>query len=333
MKSRIKVAILNFYGVVPTSVSGPRDMLADVELVSNALQVSSKAFFDTDVLNTSRDVLNREFNVVSNGSIHNRKKYDLIIIPAMNFNCIEQTLRQEKEAIDWIRLQHRKGSLITSICLGAFLLAATGLLDGKKATTHWIGAPYFRQRFPKVRLEDEKVIIDEETICTCGAAYSFTSLMIYLVEKLCGREMALAMAKVFMIEIHNASQHSFRIFNLQLSHADTVIRKVQLYIEGNFSKKLVVSEIAEKFNMSQRTFIRKFTDATGNKPLQYIQRVKIESAKRLLEKGKMTIQQVSNYTGYEDFNSFRQRFKKVTGLTPAAYKRKYHKLFSNPVVG
>jgi transcriptional regulator GlxA family with amidase domain len=333
MKDRMNVAILNFDGVVPTSVCGPRDMLADVKLVSNSLSVPSNVFFEADIVDTSKKIGSKKFNVVGNQTIYNKKKYDLVIIPAMNFNCIQRTLHVERDAIQWIRRQHTQGSDVASICLGSFLLAATGLLDGKRATTHWIGASYFKQLFPKVKLEDEKVIIDEETICTCGAAYSFTSLMIYLIEKFCGRDMALAMAKVFMIEIHNATQTSFGIFNLQLNHADHGIRNAQMYIEKNFNKKLNVTEIAERFNMSQRTFIRKFTNATGNRPLQYIQRVRMECAKRMLEREKITIQEISNRLGYEDFNSFRAVFKKITGLTPAEYKRKYNSLFSNVIVG
>jgi transcriptional regulator GlxA family with amidase domain len=329
----MKVAVLNFEGAVASSVAGPYDMFSKVKMISGALQVKTKMVFDVDIVNSTSLFSNRPFNMMGNVMITNRKKYDLILVPAMHADCIDDTLRRETGMIRWIQKQHEEGADIASMCLGAFLVASTGLLDGKRATTHWMGVPYFKQLFPKVKLEDDKVIIDEGRIYSSGAAFSFTSLIIYLIEKFCGRDMAFAAAKVFMVQVHDSSQHSFSIFNLQRNHADYDIGRVQDYIEKHYDELLTINWLAERFNMSSRTFIRKFTSITGNTPLEYIQRVRVEAAKRLLEKGKLTVEQVCMETGYADFGFFRNIFKRLTGLTPQEYKKKYGQMFNEAVVG
>jgi transcriptional regulator GlxA family with amidase domain len=331
--SFMKVAVLNFEGAVASGVAGPLDMFSKVKMISESLNVKTKAFFDVDIVNSSHLVLHRPFNMMGNVVMNNRKLYDLVMVPAMHADCIDKTLQNENDMIKWIRQQHERGADIASMCMGAFLVASAGLLDGKRATLHWMGVPYFKQLFPKVKVEDDKVIIDEGRIYSSGAAFSFTSLIIYLIEKFCGRDMALAATKVFMIQVHDSSQHSFSIFNLQHNHEDYDIGRVQDYIEKNYDELLTINGLSEKFNMSSRTFIRKFTATTGNTPLEYIQRVRVEVAKRLLEKGKLTVEQVCMEVGYGDFGFFRNIFKRLTGLTPQEYKRKYGQMFNEAVVG
>ncbi|HYD21554.1 MAG TPA: helix-turn-helix domain-containing protein [Flavipsychrobacter sp.] len=329
----MKVAVLNYEGVVTTSVTGPYDMLAKVGMVSKALNVASKENFEVDIVNSSNLAGNLPFYVVGNKTVNNRKQYDLVLVPAMDFDVIEKTLQNETGLMKWIAKQYHNGADVAAMCMGTFMLAATGLLEGKRATTHWMGAPFFRKLFPGVTLEDAKVIVDEGRLYTSGAAYSFTSLMIYLIEKFGGRDIALAMSKVFMIQVHDTGQNAFSIFNLQHQHGNTEISNVQKHIERNYRSKLSVNGLAEHFNMSERTFIRKFTAFTGNTPLEYIQRVRIEAAKKLLEKGKDTVEEVAHETGYEDFSSFRNIFKRFTGLSPKDYKRKYGEMFRNAIVG
>jgi transcriptional regulator GlxA family with amidase domain len=329
----MKVAVLNFEGAVASSVAGPYDMFSKVKTIAESLGVKSKTFFEVDIVNSSSLAASKPFNMIGNVVVNNKKQYDLVMVPAMHFDCIMETLERETEMIKWIQRQYEKGADIASMCLGAFVSASTGLLNGKKATTHWMGATPFRQLFPKVKLEDDKVIIDEGRIYSSGGAFSFTSLIIYLIEKFCGRDMAFAAAKVFVIQVHDSSQHSFSIFDTQRNHEDYDIGKVQDYIEKNYEKSLTINGMSEQFNMSSRTFIRKFTATTGNTPLEYIQRVRVEAAKRLLEKGKLTVEQVCLETGYGDFGFFRNIFKRLTGLTPQEYKKKYGHMFNAAVVG
>lgn len=328
----MKVAILNFDGAVASAVAGPYDMFSKVKMISETLKVKTKTFFEVDIVN-SNPAAYKPFEMMGNVVLNKRKQYDLVMIPAMEMGCIPETLQRETGMVKWIQKQYENGADIASMCTGAFISASTGLLNGKRATTHWMGAAAFRQLFPKVKLEDDKVIIDEGRIYSSGGAFSFTSLIIYLIEKFCGRDMAFAAAKVFVIQVHNSSQHSFSIFNTQRNHEDYDIGKVQDYIEKNYEESLTINGLAEKFNMSSRTFIRKFTATTGNTQLEYIQRVRVEAAKRLLEKGKLTVEQVCMETGYGDFGFFRNIFKRLTGLTPQEYKRKYGHMFKEAVVG
>jgi transcriptional regulator GlxA family with amidase domain len=327
----MKIAILNFDGAVASSVAGPYDMFSKVKMISETLKIKTKIFFEVDIVNSSL-VANKPFEMKGNVVMSKRKQYDLVMIPAMEMNCIPEILQRELEMIKWIQKQYANGAEIASMCTGAFISASTGLLNGKRATTHWMGAAAFRQLFPKVKLEDDKIIIDEGRIYSSGGAFSFTSLIIYLIEKFCGREMAFAAAKVFVIQVHDSSQLSFSIFNLQRNHEDYEIGKAQDYIEKNYDELLTINRLANKCNMSSRTFIRKFTTTTGNTPLEYVQRVRVEAAKRLLEKGKLTVEQVCLETGYGDFGFFRNIFKRLTGLTPQEYKKKYGHMFTESVL-
>lgn len=329
----MKVAILNFEGAVASAVAGPYDMLSKVKMIAATMNVKTKTFFEVDIVSSNRLATGTPFNMEGNINLNTKKVYDLVMVPAMQFDSLAEILKREMGMINWIQKQHKKGADIASMCTGAFLVASTGLLDGKRTTTHWMGSSIFRQLFPKVKLEDDKIIIDEGRFYSSAGAFTFTSLIIYLIEKFCGREMAFATSKVFMVQVHNSSQHSFSIFNLQRNHEDHDIGKVQHYIEKNYDMLLTINGLAEKFNMSARTFIRKFTATTGNTPIEYIQRVRMEAAKRLLEKGKLTVEQVCMETGYGDFGFFRNIFKRLTGLTPQEYKRKYGQMFNEAVVG
>jgi transcriptional regulator GlxA family with amidase domain len=329
----MKVAILNYTGAVSSSVMGPYDILTKIDMTKQLFGVlNNKVDFEVDIANSLKIDKYLPGFVRGSKTIGDQKKYDLVIIPAMNFELVEKVLKDEKKMIEWIRQQYNAGSEVASVCLGTFLLAAAGILDGRRATTHWMGVPLFRKLYPQVKLEDDKVIIDEGRIYSCGAAFSFTSLMIYLIEKFCGRELALAASKVMMIQVHDSGQNSFAIFDLQRSHADKGIREVQEFIEQNYCDELYVKKLANKFNISNRTLIRRFTEATGNTPLEYIQHVRVEAAKRLLEKGKVGIEQVCVKSGYEDFNFFCEIFRRNTGLSPQAYRRRYANMFNESVL-
>jgi transcriptional regulator GlxA family with amidase domain len=329
----MKVAILNYTGAVSSSVIGPYDILTKIKMITQIFGVSNnKINFEVDIVNSTNIKKDSPDSIFGNKTINNRTQYDLVIVPAMNFEYVDKVLKDEKKMIDWVLNQYNQGSEVASICMGTFLLAATGILNGKRATTHWMGVPLFKKLYQDVNLEDDKVIIDEGRIYSCGAAFSFTSLMIYLIEKFCGHDTALIASKVFMIQVHDSGQNSFAIFDLQRSHNDKDIRHIQDYIEKHYCDELYVKKLAAKFNISNRTLIRRFTEATGNTPLEYIQRVRVEAAKRLLEKGKEGIEQVCIKTGYEDFNFFRKVFRRHTGLTPMEYRRKYAYMFNDAVL-
>ncbi len=320
----MKIAVLDFEGSIGSSVAGPYDMLtktpqAYLMLTGKALPVT----LETDLV---QRVLPAGNTAIERVSIHAGKQYDLIIIPAMDFPDVAAVLDREKELIDWISTQHTGGAEVASVCMGAFLLAETGLLNGRRATTHWLGAALFRTMYPEVLLEDDKIIVDEGSIYSCAGAYTFTSFMIYLLEKFCGHEVAYIASKVFMVSTHNQPQKTFSIFQLQQRHTDDEIKKTQEYIEHNYSARLRVEDLAMRCNMSSRNFIRRFEQATGNSPLEYLQRVRIEAAKRILEEGRQNVEQASMSIGYDDLSFFRKVFKRHVGLSPKAYKDRYTRI-------
>ena len=249
---------------------------------------------------------------------------DLIIIPSLNHNY-KTALKGNDALINWIHKQYKNGAEIASICTGTFMLAASGLLDGKVCSTHWSVAENFRAMFPKINLQTDKLITDENGIYTNGGAYSFLNLLIYLIEKYYDRQTAIYCSKVFQIEIDRNTQSGFSIFSGQKQHDDDVIQKAQVYIEANVEEKITIDNLSSKFNVGRRNFDRRFIKATGNTPIEYSQRVKIESAKKALETSRKTINEVMYEVGYADVKAFREVFRKYTGISPLQYKAKYNK--------
>jgi len=251
-------------------------------------------------------------------------KTDLVVIPSLSHNY-DRAVKENQEIISWIAEQYKNGAEIASICSGAFLLASAGLLDGKVCSTHWNVADNFRAMFPKVNLQTDKLITDENGIYTNGGAYSFLNLLIYLVEKYFDRQTAIYCSKVFQIEMDRQSQSAFIIFKGQKQHGDDLVRDAQTYMEDNLHEKISVEYLSGKFAIGRRHFDRRFIKATGNTPLEYLQRVKIESAKRSFENSRKTINEVMYDVGYSDEKAFREVFRKITGMSPLEYRGRYNK--------
>ncbi|HEY2647974.1 MAG TPA: helix-turn-helix domain-containing protein [Puia sp.] len=249
---------------------------------------------------------------------------DLLIIPSLSHEY-ETVIKNNKELIVWIREQYKGGAEIASICTGAFLLAATGLLDGKSCSTHWSAANDFRRLFPDIDLQTDRLITAAHGIYTNGGAYSFLNLILFLVEKYFDRQTAIKCSKVFQIDIERTSQSPFFIFQTQKNHSDDLICQAQTYIEKNLHGKISFEELASILSVSRRNFDRRFIKATGNTPVEYLQRVKVEVAKSTLEKGRKNIFEVMNEVGYTDDKAFREVFKKITGMSPLNYRAKYNK--------
>ncbi len=249
---------------------------------------------------------------------------DIVIIPAM-FGDPQGVLKRNREFIPWLISQHKKGAEIASYCVGAFFLAQTGLLDGKQCATHWAEASNFRALFPNIELVDDRIMTAEDGIYTSGGAYSYLNLLLYLIERHAGREMAILIAKTFMIDIDKSSQSPFMIFEGQKSHQDEPVKKAQEYIEENFGEKITVAELAQQLAIGRRTLERRFKKATSNTVTEYIQRVKMEVAKKSLERGTLNVNEVMYDVGYSDTKAFRTVFRKITGLTPAEYRNRYNR--------
>jgi Transcriptional regulator containing an amidase domain and an AraC-type DNA-binding HTH domain len=264
------------------------------------------------------------FSVKPHTHISAIQKTNLVIIPSLNHNY-HDAVRRNEPLLEWIDQQYKNGAEIATICTGAFLLAPLGLLDGKACSTHWAAAENFRALFPQVLLQTDKLITDENGIYTNGGAYSFLNLIIYLVEKYYDRQTAIFCAKVFQIEIDRNSQSSFAIFTGQKSHGDDMVKEAQTYIENNLHEKISIEDLSSKFAVGRRNFDRRFIKATGNTPVEYSQRVKIEWAKKALESTRKNINEVMYEVGYSDLKAFREVFRKITGLSPLEYRNKYNK--------
>jgi transcriptional regulator GlxA family with amidase domain len=263
------------------------------------------------------------FSVHTDAVLSDIKKTDLIIIPAFGGD-MRTSIKRNEEFLPWIVDQHYKGAEAASLCVGAFLLAATGLLDGKECSTHWRFANEFREVFPQITLVDDRIVTEQKGLYSSGGATSYWNLLLYLIEKHAGRDMSIMAAKMFALEIDRKSQSPFIMFNGQKTHEDEPIKKAQEFIEANITEKISVEDLALKYAIGKRHFERRFKKATNNSPLEYIQRVKIEAAKKHLESSRKNVNEVMYDVGYSDTKAFRTVFKKITGLSPVEYRNKYN---------
>ena len=268
-------------------------------------------------------VYDHVFKVQPDISVADLKKTDLVIIPAVNGNW-QETISINSGFFPWLRQRYSEGSELASLCVGTFLLGATGLLSGKKCSTHWLAQNDFRKMFPDVVLLPERIITDEQGIYSSGGANSFWNPLIYILEKYTDRELAVIAAKYFEIEIDRFSQNAFVMFSGQKAHDDEPVKKAQEFIENNFQDKFSVDQIACMFALGRRSLERRFKKATNNTVVEYI-RVKIEAAKKSFETSKKNVNEVMYDIGYSDTKAFRSAFKKITGLSPLEYKNKYNK--------
>jgi len=317
------ISILVPKGAILGSVEGPRQLFTQVN--NFFAERGEKPLFKVQLVGLEKQtpLSGGLFTVHADYLINELIKTDLIIIPAIDGD-LRNALEVNKEFIKWINAQRKMGAEIASLCLGAFLLAATGLMNGRKCATHWMAANLFRNMFPDVNLVSEKIITDEGGIYSSGGAYSYLNLILYLIEKYAGREMAILCSKVFAIEIERYSQSPFSIFQGQKEHGDEPIKNAQKYIENNFREKITVERLATMTILGRRSFERRFKKATNDTVTKYIQRVKIEAAKMSLESTKENVNEVMYNSGYTDPKAFRSTFKRITGLSPVQYRNKYN---------
>lgn len=289
-------------------------------------QMGKPPVFDVRLVGLEKEIKQSTglFSVSPDCLLDDVDKTDLIIIPAIHDDP-EVGFEQNKEFAPWIIEQYKNGAEVASFCVGAFFLASTGLLNSKQCSTHWMHADDFRNRFPKVNLVDEKIMTEEDGIYTSGGAYAFLNLILHLIEKHAGRQVAIVASKAFSIDIDRASQSAFIIFEGQKDHQDEKVIEAQKYIEDHYEDTIRVDDLADQFAVSRRTLERRFKKATSNTITEYIQRVKVEAAKKDLETTRKNVNEVMYEVGYSDTKSFRNLFKRVTGLTPIEYRDKYNK--------
>ncbi|HEX5172353.1 MAG TPA: helix-turn-helix domain-containing protein [Cyclobacteriaceae bacterium] len=318
------ISILVPKGAILGSLEGSRQLLTQVNQFY--LAKGASPIFNVQLVGLSEHtrLSGGSFTANADVLIDEVSKTDLIIIPAVDGD-INVAIEENKDFIPWIIKHYRNGAEVASLCLGAFILASTGLVNGRKCATHWLAEGNFRRMFPEVNLVTEKVITDEQGIYSSGGAFSYTNLILYLIEKYAGREVAILSAKVFALDIDREDQLSFVIFQGQKDHEDPQIKKAQEFIEKNFQDKITVDQLASMLAIGRRNLERRFKKATSNTVSEYIQRVKVEAAKIRLESSRENVNEVMFQVGYSDTKAFRNTFKRITGLSPVQYRQKYNK--------
>jgi transcriptional regulator GlxA family with amidase domain len=249
----------------------------------------------------------------------------IILIPAFGSNDLQGAVSDNAECLNWLQQQHQRGTEIASFCTGAFLLAASGLLDKKPATTHIQSAMAFSKAFPMVQLQPSEITTFQQGIYTGGGATNSFHLMLRVLEKYCGRSMTLRVAKYFAIDMDREQQAYFGTFQPVLNHKDELVSALQQRIKSRFQETGTLEELLSEIPASRRNLARRFKAATGLTPIEYLQRTRIEAAKDLLEQTGQSILEVMLNTGYNDLKTFRQLFRKTTGMTPTAYRDKFYR--------
>ena len=247
---------------------------------------------------------------------------DLIFIPSTGLN-VEDVVERNAAVVPWLRRLHKRGTAIASVCSGVGLVAATGLLDGRRATTHWSLAKRFQEKYPAVKWQPELMVTEDGDFYCGGGVNAALDLSLYLVQRFCGHEVAIQSAKALLIEMPRAWQAGFAIVPLKTEHSDEAISKAQEWLHTNFQQAFPVEAPAEHVGMSLRNYVRRFKLATGDSPLLYLQKLRVAAAKRLLENDHRSIQEVSDAVGYQDVAFFRKIFHRHTGVSPNAYRQRF----------
>jgi len=255
-------------------------------------------------------------------AIHDVTHTDIIILPASGWDVLDR-IAQNTSLLPWLRKWHDKGAYIAGICTGVAFLAECGLLDGRQATTHWGVADILRKRYPKVLWRPEQFVTEDRRLLCSGGIYAAIDLSLYLVEKFCGHDIALQCAKSLLVGMPRRRQSGYSVFPLSAPHSDERIRQTEDYLRQHLDRDVSIGHLADRIGMSPRNFIRRFKAATGRLPGAYIQMLRVEAAKELLEQGAASIQVVCSKVGYEDIAFFRSLFKRHTDMTPAEYRNRF----------
>lgn len=316
------ISILPLYDATLTSIDSSHQLFSRV---NDFMKYQGKpSFYDIEVVGliNNTTLSNGLYTISSDKTIHQIKKTDVIVLPLLCGN-FKRAIQENRKYTDWLIAQYQNGAEIVCLCVGSFYLASTGLLDKKQCAVHWAAKNEFKELFPDVKVIEDTIITEENGIYTCGGGYSYLNLLLYIFEKHLGREISILASKMFEIDIERKSQNPYAIFMGQKRHGDDAVLRAQEWIENNPTETYTVDDICSKFNVGRRTFERRFKKCTGNSIAEYVQRVKVEFAKKHLESGRKTVNEIIYDTGYNDTDSFRKVFKKYTDLTPVEYRKKY----------
>lgn len=320
------ISIVLYENVMCTAVSNTIALLTSAN--DTALRNHRSALFQIEFIGTEKKEVKTHHPIQFQCSktISDEFKTDVIIIPPYSITSSQQAdvlLAENNPLLEWIIEKYHQKAEIISLCTGAYFLAECGLLNGMPATSHWGAMEDLQKKYPLIDFKPDHVVTHSKAIITGGGGFSSLNALLYFIEKNSTKEIAVELSKYYALDYGRTSQNIFSIFSGQRLHDDHEIHQAQNYIEKGFKTDISVEQIAEQVNMSKRNFIRRFKNATTLNPIEYIQRVKVEAAKKALESGESNIADITYSIGYNDLKTFRTLFKRMTGLTPSDYKNKY----------
>lgn len=312
----ISIGILAYEGAQPAAIHG----LADLFAVANGRA-------EHRGIEPGRRLLVRHFAETQAGIVETTlsgsgddRLYTLILPSSLN-DISDGTSHAARKA--WLKARHGEGTLLASVCSGAFILGQTGLLAGRRVTTHWASRDRMARLYPDVRVDADKLLIDSGDIITAGGLMAWTDLGLLIVERTLGHAVMLDTARFLLIDPPGREQRSYQTFLPRLLHGDDAILKVQHWLQTSFATHVTVSAMAARAGLEERTFLRRFTRATGLKPNEYLQQVRISEARALLETSRLAVEQIAHAVGYEDTNAFRKLFMRITALKPVEYRQRF----------
>lgn len=329
MRHPIDIAIVAAPEAEPWVVLGIHDAFWAVGVLWNRVMGEAEApAFRPRIIAASLEELSTGTGVQirPHATIADDPPADIVFVPSLLIGSGAEIRRANPEMLGWVRRCHDRGARVVSSCTGSFLLAEAGLLDGREATTHWAFVDLMRAEYPRVSVRGDRIIVAADAdarIVTAGGATSWTDLVLYLVGRFASTEDARRLAKMSLFDWHHEGQNPYARLTTRPQSEDAVIQKVQEWAADAYSKHDIVAKMAQEAGLPQRSFARRFKSATGIAPLEYAQRLRIEEAKQMLETGVQTVETIAEAVGYQDAASFRRLFKRLVGVSPAAYRKRY----------
>lgn len=256
------------------------------------------------------------------GAMEDSPATDLIFTPAF-IGRVKEGLAERQAVCAWLAQRHRQGVPLATSCTGSFIFALAGLLDGRRAATNWLFAATFRRLFPRVNLDDNAILVEDQRIFTTGATSALNHLLVYLVERQCGLEVAAKVGGLLLVDPTRVSQAPYRRGLDMVQHGDREIARVEEWLHRNWNRSASIGDLASRAGLGERQFLRRFKSATGKTPVQYLQTLRLEEARRLLESGNAPVSEVTAAVGYEDVTTFRRLFTRHLGLSPNEYRRRF----------
>ena len=323
----MKIGIIAYQDCTASMILGMMDILA---LANTQVLNKKKGLFEVTLISRDGNPVKSftGYPVECSSSIRSKRIYDIIYVPGFLADPME-VLSREQEIVKWLRAQHGHGAKMTAACNGNLMIAEAGVLKNKHATTHWSLKEFFEKRYPDTFLQPEKIIVDEGGVVSAAGVIAYMNLALHLIARHGSNEIASYCSKVFLIDSGRRIQTPYLLFSTPRNHGDKEILKIQDWIEGNYTNTLTVDSIIERSVLGRRTLMRRFKKAIGDTPIEYLQRIRIENAKRFLETTNKTFSEITWDVGYNDISSFQRLFKHHTQLTPKEYRNKFTLILNN----